>query len=72
MIHLQVRSEDGTIAARAKHGVVWGPELAELDQSAFPMETGDVPDTPGVARGVVPEVEKPIGLSRFCSTWPAK
>ncbi|MGW1709623.1 hypothetical protein ACWCP8_30040 [Streptomyces sp. NPDC002206] len=37
MINLQVRSEDGTIAARAEHGVVWGPELAGLDQSVFPM-----------------------------------
>ncbi|WP_353941062.1 hypothetical protein ABII15_05055 [Streptomyces sp. HUAS MG91] len=37
MIGLQVRSEVGTIEARAKHGVIWGPELAGLDQSAFPM-----------------------------------
>ncbi|WUD78072.1 hypothetical protein OG937_43345 [Streptomyces sp. NBC_00510] len=37
MINLQVRSESGTIEARAKHGVSWGPELAGLDQSAFPM-----------------------------------
>lgn len=37
MINLQVRSENGTIEARAKHGVVWGPELASLDQSVFPM-----------------------------------
>ncbi|MFF3175694.1 hypothetical protein ACFVQ0_24045 [Streptomyces sp. NPDC057900] len=37
MINLQVRSEDGTIAVRARHGVVWGPELAHLDQSVFPM-----------------------------------
>lgn len=37
MIDLQVRSEDGTIKARAKHGVVWSPELAGLDQSVFPM-----------------------------------
>ncbi|MFF7365988.1 hypothetical protein [Streptomyces sp. NPDC008125] len=37
MINLQVRGENGTIEARAKHGVVWGPELAGLDQAAFPM-----------------------------------
>ncbi|MEW1868014.1 hypothetical protein AB0420_07460 [Streptomyces caelestis] len=37
MINLQVRGEDGTIEARAKHGVLWGPEPAGLDQSAFPM-----------------------------------
>ncbi|MFG3097277.1 hypothetical protein [Streptomyces sp. NPDC048202] len=37
MINLQVRSETGTIEARAEHGVVWGPELASLDQSVFPM-----------------------------------
>ncbi|MFJ7154141.1 hypothetical protein ACIQUQ_04310 [Streptomyces sp. NPDC101118] len=37
MINLQVRGENGTIEARAKHGVVWGPELAGLDQSVFPM-----------------------------------
>ncbi|MFF4364764.1 hypothetical protein [Streptomyces sp. NPDC001594] len=37
MINLQVRSEAGTIKARAEHGVVWGSELADLDQSAFPM-----------------------------------
>ncbi|MGW2090219.1 hypothetical protein [Streptomyces sp. NPDC001880] len=37
MINVQVRSESGTIEARAEHGVVWGPELAGLDQSVFPM-----------------------------------
>ncbi|MER6233687.1 MULTISPECIES: hypothetical protein [Streptomyces] len=37
MINLQVRGENGTIEARANHGVVWGPELAGLDQAAFPM-----------------------------------
>ncbi|MEU2057101.1 hypothetical protein [Streptomyces bungoensis] len=37
MTNLQVRGENGTIEARAKHGVVWGPELAVLDQSVFPM-----------------------------------
>ncbi|MFJ6602097.1 hypothetical protein [Streptomyces lydicus] len=37
MINLQVRSESGTIQARAEHGVVWGPELARLDHSVFPM-----------------------------------
>ncbi|WP_318209689.1 hypothetical protein [Streptomyces sp. SJL17-1] len=37
MIDLQVRGENGTIEARAKHGVVWGHELAGLDQSVFPM-----------------------------------
>lgn len=37
MIDLQVRSENGSIEARAKHGVEWGPELAALDQSVFPM-----------------------------------
>ncbi|MFF0163255.1 hypothetical protein ACFYRY_37850 [Streptomyces sp. NPDC005263] len=37
MINVQVRGESGTIEARAKHGVVWGPELAGLDQSVFPM-----------------------------------
>lgn len=37
MIDLQVRGETGTIDARAKHGVVRGPEPADLDQSAFPM-----------------------------------
>ncbi|SPF07117.1 hypothetical protein [Streptomyces sp. MA5143a] len=37
MINLQVRGENGTIEAHAKHGVVWGPELAVLDQSVFPM-----------------------------------
>ncbi|MFD6989880.1 hypothetical protein [Streptomyces sp. NPDC059943] len=37
MINVQVRSESGTIEARAQHGVVWGPELAGLDQSVFPM-----------------------------------
>ncbi|MBM7440709.1 hypothetical protein [Streptomyces sp. HB132] len=37
MINLQVRGEKGTIEARAEHGVVWGSELAGLDQSAFPM-----------------------------------
>ena len=37
MIHLQVRGEDGTIQARAEHGLVWGPELAGLDQSVFAM-----------------------------------
>ncbi|MFF8618496.1 hypothetical protein [Streptomyces sp. NPDC015350] len=37
MINLQVRGENGRIEARAKHGVVWGPELAGLDQSVFPM-----------------------------------
>ncbi|MFF4342673.1 hypothetical protein ACFY00_22415 [Kitasatospora sp. NPDC001540] len=37
MITLQVRGENGTIKARARHGVAWGPELAALDQSAFPM-----------------------------------
>lgn len=37
MINVQVRGETGTIEARAKHGVVWGPELADLDQSVFPM-----------------------------------
>ncbi|MET8747717.1 hypothetical protein [Streptomyces sp. NPDC004728] len=37
MIDLQVRGENGTIEARAKHGVVWVPELADLDQSVFPM-----------------------------------
>jgi hypothetical protein len=37
MINIQVRSEAGTIESRAKHGVVWGPELANLDQSVFPM-----------------------------------
>ncbi|MFF8840278.1 hypothetical protein [Streptomyces sp. NPDC015130] len=37
MIDLQVRGENGTIEALAKHGVVWGPELADLDQSVLPM-----------------------------------
>ncbi|MET9652135.1 hypothetical protein ABZZ44_17930 [Streptomyces sp. NPDC006460] len=37
MINLQVRGENGTIEFRAEHGVVWGPELAGLDQSVFPM-----------------------------------
>lgn len=37
MISVQVRSESGAIEARAEHGVVWGPELAGLDQSVFPM-----------------------------------
>jgi hypothetical protein len=37
VIKLQVRGENGTIEARAKHGGVWGPELAGLDQSVFPM-----------------------------------
>ena len=37
MIHLQVRGEDGTIQARSEHGLVWGPELAGLDQSVFAM-----------------------------------
>ncbi|MFD6989349.1 hypothetical protein [Streptomyces sp. NPDC059943] len=37
MINLQVRGENGTIEARAKHGVVWGAELAALDLSVFPM-----------------------------------
>ncbi|MFC9815254.1 hypothetical protein ACFVJM_24605 [Streptomyces virginiae] len=37
MINLEVRGENGTIEARAKHGVVWGPELAGLDQLVFPM-----------------------------------
>jgi hypothetical protein len=37
VINLQVRSENGTIEARAQSGVVWGPELANLDQSVFPM-----------------------------------
>ncbi|MFE7616786.1 hypothetical protein [Streptomyces sp. NPDC057496] len=37
MIDLQVRGETGTIEARAEHGVVRGPEPADLDQSAFPM-----------------------------------
>ncbi|MFF5088323.1 hypothetical protein [Streptomyces niveus] len=37
MINLQVRGENGTIEARAKHGVVRGPEQAGLDQSVFPM-----------------------------------
>ncbi|MEU6014326.1 hypothetical protein ABZ826_09755 [Streptomyces sp. NPDC047515] len=37
MTNLQVRREDGTIEARAKHGVVWSPEPAGLDQSVFPM-----------------------------------
>ncbi|MET8845354.1 hypothetical protein ABZW67_35355 [Streptomyces rubiginosohelvolus] len=36
-MNLQVRGEGGTNEARAKHGVVWGPELAGLDQSVFPM-----------------------------------
>ncbi|MFD8077743.1 hypothetical protein ACFV3E_34405 [Streptomyces sp. NPDC059718] len=44
MINLQVRSESGTIEARARHGVVWGPELAGLDQSAFPMLGHLLPD----------------------------
>ncbi|MET9954027.1 hypothetical protein ABZ135_21080 [Streptomyces sp. NPDC006339] len=37
MINVQVRGESGTIEARAKHGVVWGPALAGLDPSEFPM-----------------------------------
>ncbi|MET8695439.1 hypothetical protein ACFTT0_05955 [Streptomyces bauhiniae] len=37
MIDLQVRGEDGSIKARARHGLAWGPELAGLDQSSFPM-----------------------------------
>jgi hypothetical protein len=37
MIDVQVRGERGTIEARTRHGVVWGPELAGLDQSLFPM-----------------------------------
>ncbi|MFB7030506.1 MULTISPECIES: hypothetical protein [unclassified Streptomyces] len=37
MINPEVRSETGTVGARAKHGVVWGPELAGLDQSVFAM-----------------------------------
>ncbi|MFD8646103.1 hypothetical protein ACFV14_38050 [Streptomyces zaomyceticus] len=37
MINLEVRREDGTTKAYAKHGVRWGPELAALDQSVFPM-----------------------------------
>lgn len=37
MIDLQIRGETGTIEVHAKHGVVWGPELAALDQSVFPM-----------------------------------
>ncbi|MFE9254379.1 hypothetical protein [Streptomyces sp. NPDC006879] len=37
MINLQIRGENRTIEARAKHVVVWGPELAGLDQSVFPM-----------------------------------
>ncbi|APU38437.1 hypothetical protein [Streptomyces sp. TN58] len=37
MINLHVRGESGTIEARAKHGVLWGPELAGLDQAVFPM-----------------------------------
>ncbi|MFD8822201.1 hypothetical protein ACFV1C_07565 [Streptomyces sp. NPDC059605] len=37
MISLQVRGENGRIEARAKHGVVRGPEPAGLDQSVFPM-----------------------------------
>ncbi|MFD8582453.1 hypothetical protein [Streptomyces californicus] len=36
-INLQVRDENGAIEDRAKHGVVWGPRLAGLDQSVFPM-----------------------------------
>ncbi|MFK0257512.1 hypothetical protein [Streptomyces sp. NPDC090445] len=44
MINLQVRSENGTIEARAKHGVVWGSELAGLDQSVFPMLGHLLPD----------------------------
>ncbi|MFD5984641.1 hypothetical protein [Streptomyces cyaneofuscatus] len=37
MIGVQIRGENGTIEVRAKHGVVWGPGLAGLDQSVFPM-----------------------------------
>ncbi|MGW4386556.1 hypothetical protein [Streptomyces sp. NPDC004685] len=37
MINVQVRGESGTVEARAEHGVAWGPELAALDQSEFPM-----------------------------------
>ncbi|MFG2112899.1 hypothetical protein ACGFRB_09700 [Streptomyces sp. NPDC048718] len=37
MIDLQIRREDGTLEACAKRGVAWGPELAGLDQSVFPM-----------------------------------
>ncbi|MFD3802929.1 hypothetical protein ACFWTC_04695 [Streptomyces sp. NPDC058619] len=37
MINLQVRGENGSIEARARHGVVWGPELAGLEQAVFPM-----------------------------------
>ncbi|MFE9539637.1 hypothetical protein [Streptomyces sp. NPDC006691] len=36
MINVQVRGKSGTVEARAKHGVAWGPELAALDQSEFP------------------------------------
>ncbi|MEV6702274.1 hypothetical protein AB0M68_34895 [Streptomyces sp. NPDC051453] len=37
MVNVQVRGESGTVEARAKHGVAWGPGLAALDQSEFPM-----------------------------------
>ncbi|MEU5922019.1 hypothetical protein [Streptomyces sp. NPDC047141] len=44
MINLQVRGEDDTIKARARHGVQWGSELADLDPSAFPMLGHLMPD----------------------------
>ncbi|MGN5631727.1 hypothetical protein [Streptomyces sp. AC154] len=37
MINVQVRGASETVETRAKHGVAWGPELAALDQSEFPM-----------------------------------
>ncbi|MCG7524990.1 hypothetical protein MHW47_11145 [Streptomyces sp. OfavH-34-F] len=37
MINVQVRGESGTVEARAEHGLAWGPELAALNQSEFPM-----------------------------------
>ncbi|MEE1755709.1 DUF6193 family natural product biosynthesis protein [Streptomyces sp. SP18CS02] len=43
-VGVQVRSWDGTVEARGKHGVIWGPELAGLDPSAFPMLGHVMPD----------------------------
>jgi hypothetical protein len=37
MINLEVRSETGTVEARARHGLVWGPKLSGLNRPVFPM-----------------------------------
>jgi hypothetical protein len=40
VIDMQVRAERGAIVAHGRRGIQWSQELADLDQSAYPMLYG--------------------------------